>query len=54
MLYREPKAEVSLDKALLRFFFLFDSRLRRQRRVEQDLVSLSPYLQRDIGFPTEK
>jgi hypothetical protein len=50
MLYREPKTERSLDKALLRFFYLFDSRARRQRRVEQDLLSLSPYLQRDIGW----
>jgi hypothetical protein len=51
MLYHEPKPDVSLDRALLRFFFLFESRRRRRRRVEQDLLALSPYLQRDIGYP---
>ena len=51
MLYREPKPEVSVDKALLRFFFLFDGRQRRRRQVEQDLLALSPYLRRDIGYP---
>ncbi len=50
MLYRETSREFSLQKALLRFFYLFDARLRRQRRVEQDLLSLSPYLRRDLGF----
>lgn len=54
MLYRERKPETSLDKALLRFFYLFDSRLRRRRRVEQDLLTLSPYMQRDIGFPWDE
>lgn len=49
MLYRESKP--SLGKALLRFFILFDGRRRRRRRVEQDLLALSPYLQRDIGYP---
>jgi len=50
MLYREPIRELSLDRALMRFFYLFDARGRRRRRVEQDLLALSPYLQRDIGY----
>ena len=51
MLYREQSAEKSPGKLLLRLLFLFDRRQRRRRRVEQDLLALSPYLQRDIGFP---
>lgn len=50
MLYREPSKEISLDKAVIRFFHLFDREVRRRRRVEQDLLALSPYLQRDIGY----
>lgn len=49
MLYREPKARKSFVKGLLLVFF-FDRRQQRRRRVEQDLLSLSPYLLRDIGF----
>ena len=48
MLYREPKARKFFERGLLPVFF--DRRLRRLRRVEQDLLSLSPYLLRDIGF----
>jgi hypothetical protein len=51
MLYRERTAGTSPRKALLRLFYLFDRRQRRRRRVEMDLLALSPYLQRDIGFP---
>lgn len=50
MLYREPSKEVSLDRALIRFFYIFDARARRQRRADQDVIALSPYLQRDIGY----
>lgn len=50
MLYREPKARHSFSRGLLRVLGLFDRRQRRRRRVEQDLLSLSPYLLRDIGF----
>lgn len=53
MLYRERTNGFSLQKALLRLSSLFDSRLRRRRRVEMNLLSLSPYLQRDVGFPPE-
>ncbi|RYG95552.1 MAG: hypothetical protein EON57_16475 [Alphaproteobacteria bacterium] len=49
MLYRENKP--SFGRAVQRLFAHFDGRVRRRRRVEQDLLALSPYLQRDIGFP---
>lgn len=48
MLYRENKP--SFRRAVQRLFAYFDGRMRRRRRVEQDLLALSPYLQRDIGF----
>ena len=51
MLYHVPKARPSLHRALLRVLVLFDGRRRRRRQVEQDLLSLSPYLRRDIGYP---
>ena len=51
MLYHEPKPGFSASKLLLRLTVLFDGRQRRRRRVEMDLLTLSPYLQRDIGFP---
>ena len=54
MVYREPTGGFSLHRALLRLSHLFDSRLRRRRRVEMDLLSLSPYLRRDLGFPPEE
>jgi hypothetical protein len=50
MLYREPKSPSFRHRTLLRLFFIFDGRGRRRRRVEQDLLALSPYLQRDVGF----
>jgi len=55
MLYREKSAGFSLDRLLLRLVRLFDSRQRRRhrRRVELDLLALSPYLQRDIGIPDD-
>jgi hypothetical protein len=53
MLYRERTGGSSLRKALLRLTHLFDGRSRRRRRVEMDLLSLSPYLQRDLGFPRD-
>ena len=51
MLHREQKPGRRFGKLLLRLSYLFDGRQRRRRRVEADLLSLSPYLQRDIGFP---
>lgn len=54
MLYRERTGDFSLRKALLRLTHLFDGRARHRRRVEMDLLSLSPYLQRDIGFPGDQ
>ena len=51
MLYRERTDSFSLRKTLLRLTHIFGGRQRRRRRVEMDLLSLSPYLQRDIGFP---
>jgi hypothetical protein len=54
MLHRERTAGPSLRHSLLRLIHLFDSRQRRRRRVEMDLLALSPYLQRDIGFPYDK
>ena len=50
MLYREQTVGFSLKKVFLRLPSLFDARQRRRRRVEMDLMSLSPYLRRDIGF----
>ncbi len=52
MLYREHKP--SLRQALQHIFVFFDGRQRRRRRVEQDLLGLSPYLQQDIGFPFDR
>jgi len=49
MLYRERKP--SLRRAARRVLAYFDGRQRRRRQVEQDILALSPYLQRDIGFP---
>ena len=49
MLHRENKS--SLRRAARHVLAYFDGRLRRRRQVEQDLLALSPYLQRDIGFP---
>lgn len=54
MLYRERTNGFSLNRALQRLSHLFDGRLRRRRRVEMDLLALSPYLQRDLGFPPEQ
>jgi hypothetical protein len=53
MLYSNETTESSRRMALLRFLWLFDGEQRRRRRVETDLLSLSPYLRRDIGFPCE-
>jgi len=53
MLYRERTTGFSLHKALLRLAHVLDGRQRRRRRVEMDLLALSPYLQRDIGFADE-
>ena len=53
MLYRERTGGISLKKALLRLAHLFDGQARHRRRVEMDLLSLSPYLQRDLGFPRD-
>ncbi len=50
MLYREPTVGFSLKKVFLRLPSMFDARQRRRRRVEMDLMALSPYLRRDIGF----
>jgi hypothetical protein len=49
MLYRERKPSLRRLVVLVRAYF--DGRTRRRRRVEQDLLALSPYLQRDIGYP---
>jgi len=51
MLYRERTEQLTWNRALARLASLFDGRRRRQRRTEMDLISLSPYLRRDIGFP---
>jgi len=51
MLHRAEKPAKSPGKMLLRLLYIFDGRQRRRRRVEMDLMALSPYLQRDIGFP---
>lgn len=51
MLYRERTAQLTWNKALLRLASLFDGRRRRRRLTEMDLLSLSPYLRRDIGLP---
>jgi len=51
MLHREQKPGRPAGGMLLRLMYLFDGRQRRRRRVEMDLLSLSPYLQRDIGYP---
>jgi hypothetical protein len=53
MLYRERTEQLTWNRALARLVSLFDGRRRRQRRTEMDLISLSPYLRRDIGFPPE-
>ena len=49
MLYREHRP--SLGRAARHVMAFFDGRLRRRRQVEQDLLALSPYLLRDIGYP---
>ena len=54
MLYRERTDGFSFRRALLRLTHLFDGRRRRRHRVEMDLLALSPYLQRDIGFPDDR
>ncbi len=51
MLYRISKGNRWLGHTVLRLFAVLDGRKRRRRRTEMDLLSLSPYLQRDIGFP---
>ena len=50
MLYRERTNTFSLRRAIARLFGMFSGANRRRRRVEMDLLALSPYLQRDIGF----
>ncbi len=53
MLYRMNQNSRRLRDAVLRLLALFDGRQRRRRRTEMDLLALSPYLQRDIGFPSD-
>ena len=53
MLYRMNQDDRRIRNLLLRLLALFDGRQRHRRRTEMDLLSLSPYLQRDIGFPSD-
>jgi hypothetical protein len=50
MLYRERTDGFPLRRAVARLIGMFSGVNRRRRRVEMDLLALSPYLQRDIGF----
>ena len=52
MLHRENKRW--FRRVVQALFAYFNGRLRRRRLVEQDLLALSPYLQRDIGFSETK
>jgi hypothetical protein len=53
MLYRPQPDSRAFRHLLLRIASVFDGRRRRRRRTQMDLMSLSPYLQRDIGFPVD-
>lgn len=50
MLYRERTNTLSLRRGIARLTGMLSGVNRRRRRVEMDLLALSPYLQRDIGF----
>jgi hypothetical protein len=51
MLYRQQKPRRAAHNLLLFLYCLFDRRERRRRQVEQDLMTLSPHLKRDLGYP---
>lgn len=53
MLYRQAQPRSLLSRVLLALLVLVDRQRGRRRRVELDLLALSPYLQRDIGFPPD-
>lgn len=54
MLHRERTYGFSLRRAMARLAGLLAGGNRRRRRVEMDLLALSPYLRRDIGFPGDE